>query len=466
MRIEKRSSDNVRLKIWNGIIIFTTLIFSAALFVFSLRFISHDFLEKQIISFANKQNLPLTSLNITQFDANNFSASAIEFAGEPSPKIENLQLDFSLPSLLSGRLNSLSADAINLALKRGANGVYISGMQDFQAFAPQSPSSQNSKNLFETFQNFYARLPQKIDISNLKFSFSDKNLSIFLPLDFKFSLLPNSATEIKSGAWNLKFLDYQLQSETMQFAAQMDDENIFRGKLLLQNIKINGLISPFPDVSAQMEFSLAPQNFKSTISISDLKNLVSLQMHFDLPNENFSAGKFSLQNLHFPFAGGVISHADFSTDLASPIHLNLQLRNIQLDEILAKLSDGKIKASGRVSGNLPFTYLPDGSISLKKGELESSSSGFIAISPAIFPPDNAQLKMLGEILQNFHYTKLKIFVISARDFRLQLEGNNQAALNAKPIKLNVNLTGDMLPLLQKGALVFSDVQKFLLQESQ
>ena len=77
--------------------------------------------------------------------------------------------------------------------------------------------------------------------------------------------------------------------------------------------------------------------------------------------------------------------------------------------------------------------------------------------------------MARELLQNFHYTKLKIALSSKDDkdkknktvLSLALEGNNPTALNGRKVNLNINITGDVLPLLQQSILPFNDLKQLM-----
>ncbi len=162
--------------------------------------------------------------------------------------------------------------------------------------------------------------------------------------------------------------------------------------------------------------------------------------------------KVSSKKIIIPLAGDV------------PIRLPLAVQNLPLATLLSMLS-GKASGTGNVSGNIEIILYPDGRFSIGGGRFGTQQNGLIQLSPEALPGDQPQIKIAREALSNFHYTELSLTTSTAKDgrpiIRLTLEGNNPEALNGRPVKLNVNLSGDVLEMLQQSLLPLADPRKYL-----
>ncbi len=146
---------------------------------------------------------------------------------------------------------------------------------------------------------------------------------------------------------------------------------------------------------------------------------------------------------------------------------------LELQEVLSLLAEGKISATGTVSGQIPMSWHGETDIRFGKGLLKADGAGSIRISPELLAMDNPQVAMVSGILQDFRYDQLSISLrpdggkkgkLPGLKASLSTLGKNPAKLDGHPVKLNVNLSGDLLSVIKQSILPMSDPQQWLQQQ--
>ena len=238
------------------------------------------------------------------------------------------------------------------------------------------------------------------------------------------------------------------------------------GKITSDNVQIIAEEFEIPQLKMLVDFKLAKENFSADINLHSKDNTWKLLANLDIPTANPSEGIAKIKQLKFPYLGGEISTKNVKLPLsfAKAISADITLKNVDLNQLMAKISDGKISGTGNINGTIPLKYYPDGRIEFGDGELKSAEAGVIAVAPELLAGDNEQMQITRTALENFHYTILKIGVSSDNGkltLNLNLQGNNPQAFSGQKIKLNINLNGDVLPLIQQSILPINDIKQLL-----
>lgn len=158
-------------------------------------------------------------------------------------------------------------------------------------------------------------------------------------------------------------------------------------------------------------------------------------------------------------AGGQIDVAPFSFDTESlgktALKTSVTLSRINMDE-LSQLADiDGLKAEGLLSGEVPLVYTDKG-ITFGDGHVKSEGTGVFSYTPVTFPSslqgDDERMQTVRQALSNFHFTNLT-FDISGpftgkMKTTLKAEGTNPV-FGDRPIQLNLNLDGDLGPVIQQ-----------------
>lgn len=179
-----------------------------------------------------------------------------------------------------------------------------------------------------------------------------------------------------------------------------------------------------------------------------------------------SPAKAEVADLGFTLAGSRFRIRQVLLDPAAERHsLSLEAASLDLQSLLGELAVEGLSGSGRLSGVLPVALAGE-TLVIRDGRLESRGPGVLSYrrdsaGPALpeGPPaeedpvalfqDPVELTM--RALENFHYDRLSIRVDKQAGgqaaLEVQLEGKNPDLLDGYPFNLNINLTGDVTPVL-------------------
>jgi len=174
-----------------------------------------------------------------------------------------------------------------------------------------------------------------------------------------------------------------------------------------------------------------------------------------------------LENIKAVWNGAKLSADEVVYNLQEkkPTLIPLKVKDLPLTFLLSALSGDKATGTGMVSGYAEIIVYPDGTFGLGEGMFTTGSQGVIHLSPDALPGDQPQMELARNALANFHYNDLSITLSPDNDGKvmisMSLGGNNPEAFDGKPVKLNVNLSGDVLELLQQTLLPLADPKKYL-----
>ncbi|MFD1260218.1 YdbH domain-containing protein [Entomomonas asaccharolytica] len=135
-----------------------------------------------------------------------------------------------------------------------------------------------------------------------------------------------------------------------------------------------------------------------------------------------------------------------------PQQLNLQIKDLQLTDILKAYPTEGLDGEGILDGKLPIIISKNG-IEVKEGKLEARKAGFIKFdSPSIkaMGQNNPSMQLVTEALENFQYTILNSQVSydqGTATLGLQISGRNPNVKNGQLINLNITLEEDIPALM-------------------
>ncbi len=229
-------------------------------------------------------------------------------------------------------------------------------------------------------------------------------------------------------------------------------------------ITVAGLPQEVPPLTVKADFNVGAEIIAG-INISDSSKHYKAIMDIMIPQGEI--GMMELKKAEMPWLGGSISTANVKVPLAmdKPIDVKLKLKDVDLAALLGMVAEGQVGGKGSINGSFPATYHPDGSVTLHDGVASAMSGGTLRLEPTLIPGDNPQIEFTRTTLENFHYTTFKISVSLDKEERsvinLALEGRNPDMGGERPVKLNINLDGDILPLVQQSLLPLNDFRQYL-----
>ncbi len=170
----------------------------------------------------------------------------------------------------------------------------------------------------------------------------------------------------------------------------------------------------------------------------------------------------AVEQLRWSFAGGTVRAQPFRVGSeASDITVTLTADGIDLGQLFALTRLDGLSGEGRVHGTLPVR-IKDGVATITGGALETDRPGQLRYRPAK-PPSalqagGANVNLLLQALENFHYEALRITLDGRTDaamaIGLHVKGANPELYGGYPIEFNLNLEGELANLLRSGLATY------------
>lgn len=426
-----------------------------------------NFIKSQIIKTLESKNIKISSLKIDNVDNFGIAISDIELDGNNPIKLAKLSAQYDLQDVLSGKVKNIEADDLELNLYSKDDKILIGGLEDFLKNNKGSSGSIKIPTDNESLKNI---LPDNLSIKNLNISGDYNNIKLHIPLNIYSGFNPFAFLNVDSNTIRVEAHPYDVSIKDLKINSSLGEDKKWHGSLSSPDVEISGIEeSELPAFALNSDFTLGEDEISANIYLSDKLNTTKADIKLIGSLNDIKSGNIIINHISFPWGGGVISSKNIKIPLSmdKPLSFSVKLKNVALADTLGKMSGDKVKGEGKISGTFPIIYNPDGTIILKEGMAEDIDTGVISVSPDLLPGNNAQLELARNILQNFHYTKLKIMVSSKGDkslINLALEGRNPDSPEERPVKFNINLNGDIMPLIQQSIIPFNDIKTLLKQE--
>ncbi|HYQ37399.1 MAG TPA: YdbH domain-containing protein, partial [Pseudomonas sp.] len=251
-------------------------------------------------------------------------------------------------------------------------------------------------------------------------------------------------------------------SATLQLAA---DQRPASAELALQLQGVGGIYDRLELVGLEARPRLQLRERRLALEVPELRlarlnpgvPLGPLQLRGDYQAtlEQPLAGRLRLRQAEGRLLGGQLQLRPATLDLAQrPQRLQLQLRGLDLAELLAAYPAEGLSGSGILDGELPLRLERDG-WRVAAGQLAARAPGGVLQlrSPRIraFGQRNPALRLATGALEDFRYDRLECGVSYAPQGQLllamHLHGHNPALEGGRPVNLTVNLEENVPSLL-------------------
>lgn len=251
-------------------------------------------------------------------------------------------------------------------------------------------------------------------------------------------------------------------------AVTLEDMSLQTGDIAIKGLNLALQLENLQPPSSPPGQRLTIERVESFADLEDLD--ASFQI---LPSQNGTTPRARLERLAFRLAGGDVLVRDAMIAPDSLRHsATVDVSGLDLDAFLTLLDVEGLKGSGNLSGRIPVV-LDGEDIAIEGGKLEAAGPGLLSYRSSALasslPPDADDLAILQSpvdlailALANFNYDKLAIGldkeITGQAELSLQLEGKNPDLLDGYPFKFNINLTGNVNPLIAalREGLTLSD----------
>lgn len=384
--------------------------------------------------------------------------------GEPPLTLKQCRVGYEVRGLLRGKIAQLTLDGLSIVATKQDMGWKIDGLGALTQHTGDSgtssipvtraalgttalPAITIEGSMAEArAQGWSANVPWKLVFA------SDPSLSLTFTSDGVEAQAGEN--KIASGPIVIKLV---LDEEKQQWAGtwSVDALTVTGDALGTPKLRGVGEIQATADrVSIKGGFSDAAKQYHLTFALTE-----ALQVP--------EASQLAVEEVVMPWGGGTVSLEKLRVPLAgkSPIQFALKVNKVGLSTLLKALSSDAATATGVVSGEVPVIYAADGKITIGNGALKAEAPGIITLSPEAIPGDNPQVGLVREVMKNLHYDVLALSLGMSKNHQLSaglaVQGKNPDVQGGRPIKLQVNLSGDLLNLLLQNMKLMTDPTKFI-----
>ena len=416
----------------------------------------NSMLEKRVLAMLESKGLQNVSMHIDTVGINKASLTDITIGKENPLRLRSLSLKYTIGELLGGNLQELALEGLELELRETEKGWALTGLDAL-------PSQNGNKRSID-IPSMLASLPfSAISVTDGTLNISGYSLQGTVPFSATFA---KSVFKLLTGPADLSIGNKNISLGAFAIDAAPDINKGWSGNWALSSLD-PGQDLPVPPLKAAGNITA----FGPTIHMDgdayndgkDYRGSLSAVFNLEKPQDN----QIKLTSASFPFKEGRISTANVI--LKMPMTVKLQIQKVSVDALMQALTGKKVSATGTFSGSIPVTIKKDGGFLVGKGALNADTSGIIQMPPDAIPGDNAQIDLVRDVLENLQYSLLSANVDAAKGgkmtVRLNLEGKNPDVYNGRPIKLNVNLTGDLLDFVQQNIMLFNTPEKILERET-
>lgn len=416
-----------------------------------------DFASKQLHDMLQQTTGQDISFTLAELGLTGSRLRDIRLGGATAPVLlTDVTLAYSLPELWHGQLRDLQLNGLTLSLQETPEGWRLPA---WQTTAP-TPSPPTAAPVAPPLWLQPQQIPlQALQLRDGALHFQATAWQLALPFSLTWQNGHNAQLTLDS---QVPQLSYGTQGATAgDVTAQVrfvPERAGWQGDWTIRDIILNISSLPTPVLLANGTLALDAKQLAVNGTVQDATKTWQAQFNFTRDHAGAKPALLRVARAQLPLLDGMVKLRDlrWPLDSKSPLQTTVMLEKIPLQPLLQRLTDATASATGTVSGTLPVTRHADGRLQIPTSTLETDTPGTLAVPAAYLPGDNEQIALLRAILSDLRYDSLRLTLSSSGDGKLEvalsINGRNPAVQNGKPVKLNVNLGGDVLGLLNNQLL--------------
>lgn len=421
-------------------------------------------IENRVTVFLHNNGVSNVSFQIDRIGLHTARLNNIAIGAENSLRLQSMTVAYQPREILDGRIETIELSGLAFQLTQTPDGWRVDGFDVPGSVADEAGDSPAARILA-----ILDSLPvQSVSITDSTLRIDGKVFDTSLPFRLTLTKGEKSVLDMTVLATSLELEKSGFSIGEWHVMAEQQEDKSWQGNWTLNSIDTSNLLpAPVMDANGIIKMDENAIFLEGTTSGTDksYKAAFSALVDFMAPDKN----KVTLQSGSFPFLNGSIStrNIDIPMNRTKNLTVTVSVQKISIDVMLQKMTGERVSATGTVSGTLPIIIRPDNSFVLGKGTLKADTEGVIKMAAEAIPGDNQQIELVRQVLENLHYQLFSASVEPSADgkmaVRLALEGSNPDVYNGRLVKLNVNLTGDVLDFITQNAILFGNPEKLLEQ---
>jgi len=424
-------------------------------------------LEKRIAAMLEAKGLENVSVSIAHIGLRGAALRGVTIGGATPLVLKDVDVIYSLDDLRRGKLDELALRRVDFEIRQDNGRWIITGLEGWKTGAEGKGNPLLSLPVTPEQISLIPFERLRLEESAMTVTGGQGILSVPLNVTWKKSPVPEAVYE--TGGMTYKHKKLQIATGAVSLKTALT-EGIWHGNWTLADIAMRDAPLPVPVLQGGGTLAVDTTHIgvKGTLKSDDGSWQAGFTMDYspEKPADTaltitqaampWKEGRIAVRNVKIPFAG------------KEPLKVNLEVAHVSLAELMQSLTGDRVSATGTVSGILPLLVGRDGKIKVLEGSLKAEAPGTIAMPPETIPGDNEQVALVRQVLEDLRYSTLSIATNEDESGNLTvlmtLKGNNPKVYEGRAVKLNVNLTGDVLEFIQKNILFLASPETLLKQE--
>lgn len=421
-------------------------------------------LERRLEVIFESKGLQHADVTISRLGLRGAVLKDVSFGGEHPLVLKNINLKYSLSALRQGRMDELSLKGVSLMVRQENGQWVVEGLEGLG-------KDQGGGSGGLTLMLGALVKPDLVPFDRLELGDSALELEapfgrLSLPLNITWRR-QQAAPDFSYEADRIKFQRGKLEVSAHDFALDaVMNGNVWQGTWRAARLEstVPEALPPLTGggtLNADAAQAVVDGAFESTDKLWGAR--FQMLLSADKPDASglrvvkasmpWEKGRLSVDNVWVPFGG------------KAPIKIILHVEHVDVGALMSKLTGDRVEATGMVSGALPVTIGRDGKITVLAGGLQADGPGTITLPPGILPEGGGEMGLVRDVLQDLQYSVLSLATSTGENgqlgIKMTIEGKNPKVYGGKPVKLNVNLTGNILEFFQQNMMLLTNPETLL-----
>jgi hypothetical protein len=420
--------------------------------------------ERQLTTYLEARGVYDVSFSIEKVGLYETMFGNIRIGKETPLLLQSVKVQYSPRELWDRNVQSLTLTGLDISVSQTESGWHVAGFNRKDTNVTKQKPSIGLSDIIDL-------LPvSSIEVKDSHLRIMGQAVQTTLPFSMRLTKTPKTILEMTIHASDLTAASSDVSLGVITLKATPDEQRNWNGIWNASSVNL-GEALPVPVLKGNGNLKYAGNIIGVDGGLASQNNdyRANFALNADLSDNKKST--LALKSASFPFKEGRVSASNtiIPFDRSKNIRINMNVSKVSLNELLQTLTGQKVTATGTVSGAVPVILRTDGTYTLGQGTLKSDVEGIIQMPGALIPGDNEQVQLVRQIVENLHYSTFSASIDTTGEkglaVRLALEGNNPDVYNGRAVKLNINLTGDVLDFIQQNAMLITNPEKFLRQVS-
>ncbi len=410
----------------------------------------------QITQALTRQGFSDVRLHVTGWNWRGIMLEDLSFGAEAPLSFKNVRADYSLDSLRAGRIEGLSVTGSSILVKQVDDKWLIEGME--HVFKPRTDAAPLS--VTSLTQDLQALPFDKLNVTEGTITISGPDGDVSAPLNIGYSNQERNA-EYQGRSITLRKGNITAIAETLSAQMTLNADQHWQGTWTVDSVNVEGAAAPVPPLSGGGTIMAAGSDVKLEGQLQSADKAYLISFRYNHSFDDAKPSTLHIVNAVMPWKEGrlKIANAEIPVGAKRDLNISVQAENISVGELLGAMTGQRVHATGTISGTVPVTLKTNGDMVFHQGGLAAVAPGTISMPPDAIPGDNQQIELVRNILSDLRYTNLSMTLDSSQQndlgILMTVEGHNPAVYNGRAVKLNVNLTGDVLDFIRQNVMLLT-----------